>query len=137
MTRGIDEWVWPLSMPNYTLHPKVLQARHALSLDDERDTFHPLLWERDGGREPCQRGTGRTWTTPAGLVRGRPFERGRRLCGRCAVVCAAPVDDARKRGADFSSRWPGQCDDAAGPALPSGGTAGAALAAAGRFRHAL
>ncbi len=45
MTRGIDEWVWPLSMPNYALHSKVLQARHALSLDDERDTFHPLLWD--------------------------------------------------------------------------------------------
>jgi uncharacterized protein (DUF2235 family) len=45
MTRGIDEWVWPLSMPNYALHPKVLRARHALSLDDERDTFHPLLWD--------------------------------------------------------------------------------------------
>ncbi len=45
MTRGIDEWVWPLSMPNYTLDPRVLRARHALSLDDERDTFHPLLWD--------------------------------------------------------------------------------------------
>jgi len=45
MTRGIDDWVWPLSMPNLALHPKVSQARHALSLDDERDTFHPLLWD--------------------------------------------------------------------------------------------
>jgi uncharacterized protein (DUF2235 family) len=45
MTRGIDEWVWPLSMPNYALRPDVLRARHALSLDDERDTFHPLLWD--------------------------------------------------------------------------------------------
>lgn len=45
LTRGIDEWVWPLSMPNYQLSEKVLRARHALSLDDERDTFHPLLWD--------------------------------------------------------------------------------------------
>jgi uncharacterized protein (DUF2235 family) len=45
MTRGIDEWVWPLSMPNYALDPRVRRARHALSLDDERDTFHPLLWD--------------------------------------------------------------------------------------------
>ena len=45
LTRGIDDWVWPLSMPNFALSPKVLQARHALSLDDERDTFHPLLWD--------------------------------------------------------------------------------------------
>lgn len=45
LTRGIDDWVWPLSMPDYTLSPKVEVARHALALDDERDTFHPLLWD--------------------------------------------------------------------------------------------
>jgi uncharacterized protein (DUF2235 family) len=45
LTRGIDKWVWPLSMPNYRLSNKVATARHALALDDERDTFHPLLWD--------------------------------------------------------------------------------------------
>ncbi len=45
ITRGIDDWIWPLSMPNYELHPKVRRARHALALDDERDTFHPLIWD--------------------------------------------------------------------------------------------
>ena len=45
ITRGIDDWIWPLSMPNYQLHPKVKRARHALALDDERDTFHPLIWD--------------------------------------------------------------------------------------------
>lgn len=45
LTRGIDEWIWPLSMPNYTLSARVRTARHALALDDERDTFHPLLWD--------------------------------------------------------------------------------------------
>ena len=45
MTRAFDRWVWPLSMPNYVLSPRVAQARHALALDDERDTFHPLLWD--------------------------------------------------------------------------------------------
>jgi hypothetical protein len=45
ITRGIDRWIWPLSMPNYHLHAKVACARHALALDDERDTFHPLLWD--------------------------------------------------------------------------------------------
>ena len=45
VTRGIDDWVWPLTMPNYGLSPKVRQARHALSLDDERDAFQPLLWD--------------------------------------------------------------------------------------------
>jgi hypothetical protein len=45
ITRGIDRWIWPLSMPNYHLSSKVACARHALALDDERDTFHPLLWD--------------------------------------------------------------------------------------------
>jgi uncharacterized protein (DUF2235 family) len=45
LTRGIDYWVWPLSMPNYALHKDVERACHALALDDERDTFHPLIWD--------------------------------------------------------------------------------------------
>ena len=45
ITRGIDDYIWPLTMPNYQLSPKVLKARHALSLDDERDAFQPLLWD--------------------------------------------------------------------------------------------
>ena len=45
ITKGIDRWIWPLSMPDYKLSEKVLNARHALALDDERDTFHPLLWD--------------------------------------------------------------------------------------------
>src|SRR5690606_3811700 len=45
VTKGIDRWVWPLSMPDYALSEKVKCARHALALDDERDTFHPLLWD--------------------------------------------------------------------------------------------
>lgn len=44
-TRGIDDWIWPLTMPNYGLSPKVRKARHALALDDERDAFAPLLWD--------------------------------------------------------------------------------------------
>jgi uncharacterized protein (DUF2235 family) len=51
LTRGIDKWVWPLSMPDYELSPKVQAARHALALDDERDTFHPLLWDEVAERE--------------------------------------------------------------------------------------
>lgn len=44
LTHGIDNWVWPLSMPDRKLSEKVEKACHALALDDERDTFHPLLW---------------------------------------------------------------------------------------------
>lgn len=45
ITRAIDNWIYPLSMPNYALHPQVRCARHALALDDERDSFWPLLWD--------------------------------------------------------------------------------------------
>jgi uncharacterized protein (DUF2235 family) len=45
ITRAIDNWVFPLSMPNYRLHESVRCARHALAIDDERDAFQPLLWD--------------------------------------------------------------------------------------------
>ena len=45
ITRAIDNWIYPLSMPNYQLNERVLCARHALAIDDERDAFHPLLWD--------------------------------------------------------------------------------------------
>jgi hypothetical protein len=51
LTHGIDKWVWPLSMPDYVLSPKVRKACHALALDDERNTFHPLLWNEAGSPE--------------------------------------------------------------------------------------
>lgn len=48
MTIGWDRWVWPLSMRNRDLSSKVKKAAHALSLDDERNSFHPLLWNESG-----------------------------------------------------------------------------------------
>jgi uncharacterized protein (DUF2235 family) len=55
-TRGIDDWVWPMSMPDYKLSPKVKKARHALSLDDERDAFWPLLWDEVEEQKMINRG---------------------------------------------------------------------------------
>jgi len=45
MTRGVSRYLWPLEFPDRQLHPAVRKACHALSLDDERTTFHPLLWD--------------------------------------------------------------------------------------------
>jgi uncharacterized protein (DUF2235 family) len=45
ITRAVDNWFFPLSMPDYALHENVRCARHALALDDERDAFQPLLWD--------------------------------------------------------------------------------------------
>jgi uncharacterized protein (DUF2235 family) len=44
MTRGVSQWLVPLELPSHTPNPLILRACHALSLDDERTTFHPVLW---------------------------------------------------------------------------------------------
>lgn len=52
MTRGISNWVWPLELPNRVLSDRVKIARHALALDDERTTFHPVLWAEQQPGQP-------------------------------------------------------------------------------------
>jgi hypothetical protein len=53
LTDGINKWVWPLSAPDLELHEKVEKACHALAIDDERNTFHPVLW--DESTEPVRK----------------------------------------------------------------------------------
>ncbi|KUL97425.1 hypothetical protein DK26_00150 [Bosea sp. WAO] len=43
LTRAWDVF-FPLSVPDRNLHEHVERACHALALDDERNTFHPVLW---------------------------------------------------------------------------------------------
>lgn len=45
MTRGISQWLWPWQLPSCNLDSRVKRACHALSIDDERTTFHPVLWD--------------------------------------------------------------------------------------------
>jgi hypothetical protein len=45
MTRAIDYWIWPLSMPDQFMSAKVLKACHAMSLEDERAAFTPVIWD--------------------------------------------------------------------------------------------
>jgi uncharacterized protein (DUF2235 family) len=47
MTRAVDLYFWPLSMRERNLSPLVQRACHALALDDERQTFHPVLWNEE------------------------------------------------------------------------------------------
>ena len=55
MTRAISKWHWPLDLPNRELPEIVDRACHALSLDDERRTFHPILWnERNDPSKPVR-----------------------------------------------------------------------------------
>lgn len=61
MTRGISRFLWPLELPDHNLNNKVQRACHALSLDDERTTFHPELWDEKD--EPSLKAEdGKCWT---------------------------------------------------------------------------
>ncbi len=42
---AINCLIYRYKFPNYRLSPCVERAAHALSLDDERKTFHPRLWD--------------------------------------------------------------------------------------------
>jgi len=48
LTRAWDALVFPLTLPDANLHPRVLRACQALSLDDRRETFFPRLWNEAG-----------------------------------------------------------------------------------------
>jgi len=61
MTLGFSRWIWPLELPSRTLHPKIERAAHALALDDERTTFHPVLWN-ETGEKPVYASDGRRFT---------------------------------------------------------------------------
>jgi hypothetical protein len=52
MTRGVNKWIWPLELPSRVLDPRVQRACHALALDDERTTFHPVLWDESTQQPP-------------------------------------------------------------------------------------
>jgi hypothetical protein len=41
---AIDKWFWPMTLADRKFADDVLRACHALSLDDERPTFRPVLW---------------------------------------------------------------------------------------------
>lgn len=47
MTRAWDRLVWPLSAKDRNLSHRVQHARHALSLDEQRQTFEPMLWSEN------------------------------------------------------------------------------------------
>jgi uncharacterized protein (DUF2235 family) len=44
LKEGIDRYVWPMTLADRGLSDHVDRVCHALSLDDERPTFRPVLW---------------------------------------------------------------------------------------------
>ena len=49
-----DYLIYPIHFPDYKLSNKVRKACHAISIDDERHTFHPLLWDESGETDPSR-----------------------------------------------------------------------------------
>lgn len=54
-----DLWnttIYRFKFPDHILGPMVERARHALAIDDERHTFHPLLWDEKPkeGQKPLE-----------------------------------------------------------------------------------
>lgn len=52
---GYDKFLFPMTFRDHRLWSAVDYARHALSLDDERATFHPVLWDERGEPEGSAR----------------------------------------------------------------------------------
>lgn len=50
LKEGIDRYIWPMSFQDLVPSPLIQEACHALSLDDERETFHPLVWQASPDR---------------------------------------------------------------------------------------
>ncbi|GEM_PF-711746 len=47
----VDRWIYPYKFQSQTLGRGVSRAAHALAIDDERHTFHPVLWEQKTARD--------------------------------------------------------------------------------------
>lgn len=48
LTLAWDYFIHTLRFPDLNLPPNVNKAYHALAIDDERQTFHPTLWNEEG-----------------------------------------------------------------------------------------
>lgn len=48
LTRAWDMVVWPLSAKDRDLSPRIARACHALALDEQRESFEPMLWNEAG-----------------------------------------------------------------------------------------
>jgi uncharacterized protein (DUF2235 family) len=49
--RDLFNWIYPMRFSELTPSSRITRACHALSIDDDRRTFHPELWNEKGIRE--------------------------------------------------------------------------------------
>ena len=55
LTRAWDKVIWPLTAKDRNLSKRIKRARHALALDEQRESFEPMLWNEEGGDEGDER----------------------------------------------------------------------------------
>ena len=106
---GIDRHVWPMTLADRKLSSHIRHACHALSLDDERPTFWPVLWDESGIEDPDR--LKQVWF--AGVHRnvggGCPDD------GLAYVPMQWMMDEARGRGLRFFRRHVREVDERADP----------------------
>lgn len=51
LTDFINKYIYRFTFPDLKLSPTVKKACHALSLDDERHTFHPVMWDEENEKD--------------------------------------------------------------------------------------
>jgi uncharacterized protein (DUF2235 family) len=53
LKKGIDRYLWPLALEDRVIDDRIEKACHAICMDDQRKTFHPLYWdESDAAKFP-------------------------------------------------------------------------------------
>jgi hypothetical protein len=103
---GIDRYIWPLALKDRELDPAIEKACHALSIDDARTSFHPLLWDESGcSSEPSAKHTDHHKLTQvwfagvhSNVGGGYPDD------GLSCVSLRWMMREARKRGLIFNTR---------------------------------
>ena len=51
MSELLNDYIYPYKFPDQDLSPWIRRACHAVAIDDERQTFHPVLWNESGIRD--------------------------------------------------------------------------------------
>jgi len=106
---GIDRYIWPMTLADRTLSPHIRHACHALSLDDERPTYRPVLWNERGIADPDR--LKQVWFAGVhgNVGGGYPDD------GLAHVPMQWIMDEARVRGLRFFRQHVREVDDRADP----------------------
>jgi len=58
-----NRFIYPFMFPDYVLSARVEKGCHAVSIDDERHTFHPMMWDERGQEASSRPHVEQVWFT--------------------------------------------------------------------------